>query len=191
MIVPGSAYKFAMGTLQPEDLSPPGSLLEGRCTNGLAWAAPRELLRARGFYDARIVGSGDKSILCAAIGRPELAERAGSMNSRQREHYRAWAEPFFAATRSRVGYVGGRIFHLWHGDSRDRQYDRRHLNLGRFEFDPYVDIAFDANGAWRWNTHKPQLHEFVRGYFQSRNEDGRAPGDPADHRKPRSAFTDP
>jgi hypothetical protein len=177
MVVPGSAYKFVTGTLQPEDLSAPGSLLLGRCTNGLAWGSSRRMMEAHGFYDARIVGSGDKSIACAAIGKPEYAEHAGLLNARQREHYRAWADPFFADTGGQVGYVEGRVFHLWHGDSRDRQYEQRHLNLMQFEFDPFIDIALDSTCVWRWNSCKPELHEFMRRYFNSRGEDGRPSSD--------------
>jgi hypothetical protein len=186
MIVPGSAYKFVAGTLQPEDLFLAGSLISGRCTNGLAWASTRRLLSVHSLYDARIIGSGDKSIACAAMGKFEYAEQAGQLNARQRDHYRAWANPFYADVQAHVGYVEGRVFHLWHGDSRDRQYDRRHANLAQFEFDPYLDIALDANRAWRWNSDKPELHAFMRRYFGARQEDGRPSqenGSPSNDRK--------
>jgi hypothetical protein len=41
-----------------------------------------------------------------------------------------------------------------------------------FAFDPSNDIALDPDGCWRWNSDKKPLHTFVRGYFESRNEDG-------------------
>ena len=174
--VPGSAFKFVNGTLRPEDLCLAGSLLQRRCTNGLGWAASRRLIEAHSFYDARIVGSGDKSIFCAAIGKFEYCEQAGSMNSRQCEHYRSWALPFFAAVAGRIGYLQSHILHLWHGEPRDRQYEQRHSGLRGFDFDPHLDIALDSNSVWRWNSNKPELHEFIRRYFDSRREDGRAPG---------------
>ena len=177
MKVLGAAYKFVTGTLRLEDMCMPGSLLLGLCTNGLAWASSRRLLQKHGFYDARIIGSGDKSIACAAIGKFEYAEQAGDMNSYQREHYRTWAYPFFADTHGTIGCVQGRIFHLWHGDLRDRQYEQRHLNFKRFEFDPYKDIALDSNCVWRWNSDKPEMHEFMIRYFGLRREDGRTPND--------------
>ncbi len=49
------------------------------------------------------------------------------------------------------------------------RYRRR---LAEFSFDPYLDIACEACGCWRWNTDKPVLHAYVRNYFASRNEDG-------------------
>ncbi len=173
--VRGMAYNFVTERpLRPEDSCTPGALYLRSGTTGLAWAASRRLLQKHGFYDARIIGSGDRAIACAAIGKFEDAEQGREMNSRQREHYRAWADPFFADSGT-LGFVEGRIFHLWHGDSRDRQYEQRHLNLERFEFDPNQDIALDSNRVWRWNSDKPEMHEFMISYFGSRREDGRMP----------------
>jgi hypothetical protein len=42
-----------------------------------------------------------------------------------------------------------------------------------YDFDPAADIAVDSSGCWRWNSDKPAMHEFVRGYFATRYEDGR------------------
>ena len=94
------------------------------------------------------------------------------MNNRQRERYIAWAEPFHDAVRAEIGLLEGNIFHLWHGDLHNRQTRTRHEGLQRFQFDPFVDIAADENGCWRWNSDKPDMHEYVRDYFASRKEDG-------------------
>ena len=94
------------------------------------------------------------------------------MNARQEEHYLAWARPYFATVRGRIGYIPGRAFHLWHGEVRDRQYGERDRALQPFDFDPFSDIARDDNGCWRWSSNKQSLHAHVRRYFESRNEDG-------------------
>jgi hypothetical protein len=44
--------------------------------------------------------------------------------------------------------------------------------LSRFDFDPFHDVALDPSGCWRWNDNKPEMHQYVRGYFESRKEDG-------------------
>jgi hypothetical protein len=93
------------------------------------------------------------------------------MNARQTEHYLAWARPYFDTVRSRVGYIPGRAFHLWHGEVRDRQYGERDRAFQEFGFDPYTDIALDDSGSWRWNTSKASMHAYVRHYFESRKED--------------------
>ena len=163
-------HEMATGGATPEDLllgaSPP------RSTRGLAWASRREVLEGHGFYDACILGSGDNAMLCAAFGKFEYCIRRHLMNARREEHYLAWARPYFGSVRGRVGYILGRIFHLWHGELIDRQYGQRHQSLEAFDFDPFTDIALDSNGCWRWSSDKRELHAFVRRYFESRNEDG-------------------
>lgn len=172
LVASSAGYKIATGTVEPDDLRGSGAFLIGRPTTGLAWAARRALLDRHGFYDACIAG-GVKTMICAGMGKFEDVEEAYLMNSRQVEHYRRWGYPFFADVSGRVGYVDGVIYHLWHGDLKDRQYHRRREGLRRFEFDPFTDIAIGASGAWRWDTDKRELHDYVRRYFESRNEDGR------------------
>ena len=88
-------------------------------------------------------------------------------------HFREWAVPFHRAVNGRIGYVAGEIVHLWHGDFRDRQYRVRFDDFGKFQFDPYQDIALDSQDCWRWSSAKPELHAFARELFARRNEDGR------------------
>jgi hypothetical protein len=45
--------------------------------------------------------------------------------------------------------------------------------MKEFGFDPAIDIAVDAEGCWRWNSPKTDMHDYVTRYFASRNEDGR------------------
>jgi hypothetical protein len=138
---------------------------------GLAWAARREILDKHGLYDACIVGGGDRAIIAAAAGGfAELMDRQ-HMNEAQRRRYLAWAEPFHATVSAVDAHLDGDLFHLWHGSFTARSYANRHAGLESFDFDPFSDIAFADNGAWRWNSEKPALHAYVREYFLSRLED--------------------
>jgi hypothetical protein len=165
-------YKIAMGNAHADDFCRSDAPLVRNSTVGLAWACRRELLEAHGIYDACILGSGDRAILCAAMGIFESGMKAVGMRGRQIEHYMAWAAPFHRAVGGRVSFVNGRVLHLWHGDLRNRRYAQRHEELGRFGFDPFSDIVLDQSGCWRWNGSKSEMHEYVRGYFESRKEDG-------------------
>jgi hypothetical protein len=141
-------------------------------TPGHAWACRREILDIAGFYDALIMGSGDKAMISAAMGRCEDAVQAYRMNPRQAGHYRSWAEPFFDAVQGQIGFVQGQIWHLWHGDLKQRRYCDRYRNFAVFDFDPYSDIGLGRDGCWRWSSAKHDLHEYVSSYFGSRHEDG-------------------
>lgn len=166
------AEKVASGRASPDDLQDANAPVSGASTAGLAWAARRELLDRNGLYDACILGTGDRAILCAALGNPAYGSRAVRMTNAHARHYQRWATSFFASAGGRIGCVDGQIFHLWHGDLRERRYSERQTLLARHAFDPATDIAIDGEGCWRWSTAKPALHSEVRDYFASRREDG-------------------
>lgn len=165
-----SIYKLETGRAAPDELRRLGAVGALRSTTGLAWAGRREVLEQHGLYDACIAGSGDKANACGALGRLDDAIVAHRMNSRRAEHYLAWARSFSDAVQGAVGYVPGRVFHLWHGDLENRRYAERPSWLEHF--DPFTDIALDGSACWRWSSDKPELHSRLRRYFESRLEDG-------------------
>jgi hypothetical protein len=169
--------KIGAGETIRGDLFVAKALLEQQCTLGLAWASRRDILETHGLYDACILGGGDRAIVCAALGEFAHGEHACLMGPRRAAHYRAWARLYFAAVRRRVSHIEGRLFHLWHGDLNDRRYDARHRALEDHGFDPFTDVALDHNGCWRWSSDKPKLHDVVKRYFESRNEDSERVGE--------------
>ncbi|MCZ6672131.1 MAG: hypothetical protein O7C75_04250 [Verrucomicrobia bacterium] len=144
-----------------------------RATTGLAWACRRELLESHSLYDACIIGGGDRIILAAAMGWFDLAVGFHKMSGPWKDHYLSWARKFYESTHGRVGCVPGRLFHLWHGDLRDRKYVKRINILKQHYFDPFTDIVLDSHGIWKWASDKPDLHKMVCKYFANRHEDGR------------------
>ena len=144
---------------------------------GLAWAAPRALLQQHRLYDVCILGGANRVMMCAAIGEFDFGARCVQMTADQVQHYHLWGRRFHAATQARIGHIDGRIIHLWHGDLQKRRYAERYRHLTRFEFDPFTDIALDEAGCWRWATPKTEMHQYVRSYFDFREEDGPRPLD--------------
>ena len=71
------------------------------------------------------------------------------MSPIRRQHYLEWAQRFYRVVPGNVGVIPGDIYPLWHGGLEDRHYGDRQSILARFDFDPYQDIALDANGCWR------------------------------------------
>lgn len=166
------ASRIAAGRISPQDLYDADAPFVRGTTAGLAWAARRESLAATGLYDACILGTGDRAMLCAAMGEIGYGAASVQMSAPHEAHYRGWASRFASAIGGRVGSIEGRIYHLWHGDLRARRYGARHAPLRRFDFDPSADIAVDDAGCWRWSSAKPDLHDYVRRYFATRMEDG-------------------
>lgn len=144
----------------------------GTCAPGHAWAGCRELLNRHRFYDACIVGGGDRAMICAANGCFDEVMRIHCMNEQQRRWYMNWAKPFYESVRAGTTFLDADIFHLWHGDISMRKGRARHEGFQRFQFDPGIDIAHGDSGAWQWNSDKIEMHAYVRGCFASRREDG-------------------
>lgn len=151
----------------------------GHC--GFAWAARRDFLARHGLYDRAIIGAGD------AVAAHAFAADADYLRGRnfmlrnftpaERHAIGAWGTPLAAETGGRMGWVAGRVLHLYHGPFRARQYQARHDILREGHFDPAADIALDESGCWRWATDKPALHASVAAYFAARA--GAAPAAPA------------
>ncbi len=140
---------------------------------GMAWAARRELLECHGFYDGLVIGGGDTALVFAAYGAPEVVMERWQLNSEQRDHFSRWANGFHRDVKGEVGALTGEIHHLWHGDLEDRGYAVRQSHMVPHRFDPNTDIRLGVDGAWRWDSDKPELHALLRGFFPSRHEDGK------------------
>ena len=138
---------------------------------GLAWAAKRKLLEEHGFYDASILGGGDELMAAAMYGQCEGLMKKFLLDGARQQHYLKWAIPYNKSVAGCVGHVSGTIFHLAHGERKNRAYRVRQERLASFGFNPGTDLEVGANGAWHWARPRPNLEDFLRQYFMSRAED--------------------
>jgi hypothetical protein len=142
------------------------------CCYGHAWAFRRDLLTGPGFYDACVIGGGDRAMCFAGCGLRQEIARSMRFNASMQEHFFGWAEAWQDDIQGRWGCVSGNLYHLWHGNLANRKYRQRYQEFAAFAFDPARDIAVAEHGAWRWNSNKTEMHEYVRNYFAVRDEDG-------------------
>lgn len=143
---------------------------------GFAWAARRTLLEKHGFYDRCILGGGDAAMSWAMFRSEDVWPGQGwstaLLSPALERDLRAWSSAFHHDVQGSVYFAPGRVFHLWHGEKRNRRYLLRSVILREQNFDPAADIALDEAQCWRWNTDKPELHRKVHDYFRSRKEEG-------------------
>ncbi|MBN3879904.1 hypothetical protein [Nostoc sp. JL23] len=142
--------------------------------SGFAWAARKDLLLKHKLYDAAIVGGGDEYMvhaMCGAWYSICVARNLGK-SKYHFNYFINWAENFYKDVSGQVGCVSGSVFHLWHGDSKDRQHLERNIQLHISNFDPKNDISIDENGCWKWNSEKTYMHQWIKEYFLQRKEDG-------------------
>jgi len=164
---------FVRGLADGATLGDSGVGVHGR--SGYAWAARREFLDKVGLLDTCILGGADHLMAHAFTGSrwndPCILRESGGLYARFIDFQRWFdrARPYLDAS---CHYVPGLILHLWHGTLTDRRWRARRRILSESHFDPTQDIGVAENGAWRWTTHKPEMHEAVRQYFHERREDG-------------------
>jgi hypothetical protein len=137
---------------------------------GLGWAAKRTILDEHSLYDAAIIGGGDTLMVASLYGRFEQVTNRHRFNPRRKQHYLRWAVPFNKRIAGRIAALPGAIYHLWHGEMRNRNYRDRYQLLDNF--DPHSDIHVGSNGAWQWTNPNIELGERLRAYFLNRREDG-------------------
>jgi hypothetical protein len=142
---------------------------------GFAWAARRELFDRVGLYDCCVTGSGDHVMAHAFCGDWDsscLLKTFGEDTAHLR-HFQRWCQRVYPLVRAQVKAVPGSVLHLWHGETKDRNYVLRNLELVRLGFDPDKDLAMDAGGCWKWSGEKArELDYWAHHYFAARKEDG-------------------
>jgi len=147
---------------------------------GYCWAARRDVLeRMGGLYDRGVVGHGD---LVMALAFSHRSDRDGPLPDRWHGVWqpqwseallrdaRRWQQHAATVVQGDIGCVPGTIYHLWHGNKRDRRYHQRAQLL--HDFDPDCHLA-DDDGLWRWTdaAHRANLPNRLKAYFANRNED--------------------
>ena len=172
LVRPSIAYVVSHGVDPRPGLEAKGPQTLNANATGMAWAARRDLFGDLGFYDACVIGGGDRALIAAGYNVPETRVQRHSMLGRRAEHYLAWARSFAEAVAGDVGVLEDDVFHLWHGELAKRGGPVRNRVLAEFAFDPVVDITIDADGPWRWASDKRGLHDYLKAYFASRQEDG-------------------
>ena len=89
-------------------------------------------------------------------------------------HYRSWARRVQVWCNGSLGYVEGELYHLFHGDLVNRDYDGR---LKRIHgFDPTTDTEVNlSTGLLEWSRfarqNKMEMIASVLEYFYKRSED--------------------
>lgn len=143
---------------------------------GMAWAARRAHLAEVGLFERAVVGSGDNFFLFAALGRAHrwlaTASRFG-YDYLSASRFPDWADAVHARLGGDVGYLDGAVLHPYHGELSDRSYKERHLRFSALGVDIERDVVAEPGRPLRFARREPAWESFMRGYFESRHEDGR------------------
>lgn len=123
---------------------------------GFAWGARREVLEQCPLYDRALIGGADHILAHAAAGHLNhiCIEKSFTENIKD---VRLWMQKFFWACRGRLSYVPGDLYHIWHGEIKDRQYYKRIK-----DFTPETKSVVRKGGFYTGND------AYVKRYYKQR-----------------------
>lgn len=141
----------------------------GQWHPGFAWAMTRKAYdQVGGLVDWAILGSGDRHMAMALIGKVDLSH-PGNIHPGYARMLLGFQE---RAKGLRLGFVLGTILHHWHGSLANRHYVERWTILTRNGgYNPETDIAYTKNGMVHLTETGKRLECDIVEYFASRRED--------------------
>ncbi len=138
---------------------------------GYCWAARRSAIdNLGGLVDRAILGSADRHMAAALIGRVESSYHP-KVSKEYKKMLKIWQERANQYIKKNVGYMDGLILHYWHGKKSDRGYSSRWKILYDDNYNPELDLKRDAQGLFQITDRNIKLRDDIRDYFRSRNED--------------------
>lgn len=135
---------------------------------GYGWACTRKAFeQMNGLIDWAILGSGDRHMAMALIGRVRDSA-PGNINS----NYMDLLDEYQKSCKGlEVSYVPGTILHYWHGRFEDRKYKERWEILIKNNFDPCMDISASKSGVTSLTRKGLRMSKDLQEYFTGRCED--------------------
>lgn len=137
---------------------------------GFAWACTRYFYENVGkLIDFAILGSGDANMAWGCLGDIQQTVNGG-MSHGFKHAMNHWQSNAVRACNKMIGYTPGRIEHNFHGGIKNRGYSSRWQILVKWQFDPYEDLRYDAQGVYHL-VGKPGLAQAIMRYNRARCED--------------------
>lgn len=128
---------------------------------GFAWGARRDVLDKVPLYERALIGGADHIIAHAAAGQiphncitKSFTENIDEVNK--------WSREFYDVVQGKIGYVKGDLYHIWHGDIKNREYLKR---IQDFTPKTKTITEKDKNGLYVANKND---EEYIRNYFKRR-----------------------
>jgi hypothetical protein len=121
----------------------------------------------KGLIDWAILGSGDRHMALALIGKIE-----DSCPGNVHPNYKKLLIEYQDRVKNlSLSWVPGTIVHHWHGSLANRKYKERWEILTKNSFDPLSDMILRKDGLLQFSREGKRLAEPISRYFLERDED--------------------
>jgi hypothetical protein len=137
---------------------------------GIAYAGHVEWLKQARIYDAGIVGGADRMLVAPLVDRIAESFADRPVTPAHMRHYLGWVDGLHGLLPMRCTFLGNKVYHLYHGQTSNRNYRLRHAILTEHDFDPEIHLARTSQGVWQWTDKAGDLRAKVFDYLQSRKD---------------------
>jgi hypothetical protein len=165
------SYAFALAKKRPLTLS-----TFYHYHPGFAWAFKRDIFRKLGgFYSKSIIGGGDIALVLSMFPTHVSDEQfiKANMHGRFGEFVLdSWKEYYtnFKRVDPSIGFLPIKLFHLFHGVAKDRNYTERYRAISRALTGSWdQEITVNKDGLYEFVN--PEVGNVLEKYFKDRNED--------------------
>jgi len=140
-----------------------------RVTSGGIWAYHASVIKAAGFYQHCIVGSGDAAHFVSSVSPTEAVTcyRLWGYSENMLAELSRWANRWHKAVNKRISHVECLAAFQPHGRRDARGCGDRHGLLRTFE--PTRDVSAKPGQGLKWSSRKPLLHKRVGDYVRMRS----------------------
>ena len=128
---------------------------------GFAWGIKREIIeKVPGYlYDKALIGGADHIMAHAGAGHINHNCITKSFTANI-EEVNEWSRMFYNAVEGKLGFVKGDVYHIWHGDLKDRQYLKR---IQEFTAKSKKIQKRDENGFYIGED--DDINDYMNNYF--------------------------
>lgn len=128
---------------------------------GFAWGIKREVIeKVPGYlYDKALIGGADHIMAHAGAGHINHNCITKSFTDNI-EEVNEWSRMFYNAVEGKLGFVKGDVYHIWHGDLKDRQYLKR---IQEFTAKSKKIQKRDENGFYIGEDE--DINDYMNNYF--------------------------
>jgi hypothetical protein len=140
---------------------------------GFAWAFKRKTFQdIGGFYDRAVIGNGDM-LFVFNFFKDEVPDYWIKEILDSHFFLEYWPEYHakFKAVNPKIGVLGNRAMHLFHGVRQNRQYTTRYKSAGHLLAGKKWDQEIITNKDGLFEFKSPEISKVVLEYFKRRNED--------------------
>jgi hypothetical protein len=128
---------------------------------GFAWAFQRSWFRQYGFFQYAVLGDGDSISSTVWFKYTDFTYRQFLLDAIE-EYKQNMVAP-------KACFIDSTLYHLWHGDSKKRQYSSRR-DIFKSVKDIRNILRVGENGLF--SLKDDSLKPKIRKYFQNRDDDG-------------------